>query len=110
MVLLARSDADLEDVDRLLDVAGERAGRRPRGGRGTANRSQHAESVIGAVARSAKATTRMRVVDLEPSHAGLLATDMSEAIAELKSFERRLRIRGRWSVAEPAAGDPTPTV
>ena len=108
VVLLARSDADLDDLDRLLDVAEGRKGRGALGGGGTANRPQHAESVIGAVVKSARSTTRVRVVDLEPSHAALLAIDLSDAIAELRSFERRLRIRGRWAVSGPSAQRITP--
>ena len=103
--LLARSDADLGDIERLTAIASGKIAAGPHRGRPTKSAGQRAEALVATVTKAARGTHPLRTGRLDPQLATALADDLAEALSALHDLERRLRLRGERD--RRAKGAPT---
>ncbi len=89
--LLARLDANLDDVERLNAIAaGTIAGQGHRR-RASGDVGERAAKVVSTVATAARRTRRLPVAKLDADRAAALADELAGALAVLHDLEQRLR-------------------
>ena len=90
--LLARLDANLDDVERLSAIAAgtipDGVGRRRRTGGDVGVRATTLVTTVGTAARRAR---RLHVAKLDVDRAAALADELAGALSELHDLEQRLR-------------------
>jgi hypothetical protein len=89
--ILARLDADLDDVERLSAIA---AGTIATGGgrrRTSGDVGERATSLVGTVATAARRARRLPVAKLDADRAASLADELSSALSLLHDLEKRLQ-------------------
>lgn len=90
--LLARLDANLDDVERLSAIAAgtiaDGVGRRRRTG---GDAGERAAALVTAIAAASRRVRRLQVAKLGAAQAGALADELAEALSELHDLEQRLR-------------------
>ena len=107
--LLARSDADLGDIERLTAIASGKIAAGAHRGRPTKSAGQRAESLVATVTKAARGTQPLRTGRLDRQLATALADDLAEALPALQDLHRRLRLRGdgrRSSTKVPETSTP----
>ena len=105
--LLARSDADLGDIERLTAIASGKMAAGPHRGRPTKSAGQRAEALVATVSKAGRGAHPLRTGRLDRDLAATLAEELAEALAGLQDLEQRLRLRGRRTRVDsdlPAAG------
>jgi len=92
--LLARSDADLGDIERLTAIASGKMAAGPHRGRPTKSAGQRAEALVATVSKAGRAAHPLRTGRIDRELAATLADELSGALAGLQDLEQRLRLRG----------------
>jgi hypothetical protein len=96
--LLARLDADLDDIERLSALAAGTIASGPSHRRSGRTAGERTASAVSAVTTAARRARRLPVARLDPDRAAGLADELASALAGLHDLERRLRAaadRGR---------------
>lgn len=101
VLLLARADADLSDPERLRDVAAHREPAGPRRGRGPRSVEQRTENLLRDTGRAARWARELDVDQIDPDHAGILARDLDDHLADLRRLRQRLQDRARPRPTSP---------
>lgn len=99
VLVLARPDVDLDDVQELRQevAATARRAAKPQGA-GTRDTARRAESLLTQVSHATRAARLLPVAQIEPAHAKLLAEDLTEVVAGLATLAAELTRRSRQHV------------
>ncbi|HEU5485781.1 MAG TPA: hypothetical protein VFU98_12820 [Microlunatus sp.] len=89
--LLARLDADLDDIERLSALAAGALATGPSHRRPGGTAGERSAMAVASVVTAARRSRRLPVARLDPVRAAALADDLAAGLAILHDLERRLR-------------------
>jgi len=100
--LLARQDANLEDIERLTAIASGAIATGPGRRRSRSDVAERSTALVDAVSAAARRARRLQVTKLDSARAHALGNELATALGELQQLEARLRgVAEKDSAARP---------